>query len=323
MTADSRGSGGRLPVWIALAGAAFIGALTAVQARINGVLGMRLDDGILAGGVSFGTGLVLAIVLSAALPQGRRGFRTLVAGMRGRSIPWWMLVGGAAGALTVATQGLAVAVIGVSLFTVGVVAGQAVNGLVLDRLGFGPAGVVAVTIPRLLGGLLALVAVGVSLVGDGVRGIPLWMIVMPFLAGVGIAWQQATNGRLRQRVGTPLTATLVNFIGGTLVLVVAAIVSGIVSGPPRAFPTEPWLYIAGPLGVVYIFLSAALVAHTGVLLLGLGTVVGQLVTSVVLDALWPAADAPGILQVSIMVGIALASVIVAVAPWRRPRPRGH
>ena len=56
-----------------------------------------------------------------------------------------MLAGGAAGALTVATQGLAVGVIGVSLFTVGVVAGQAMNGLVLDRVGYGPAGVVAVT----------------------------------------------------------------------------------------------------------------------------------------------------------------------------------
>ncbi len=79
-----------------------------------------------------------------------------------------MLAGGAAGALTVATQGLAVGIIGVSLFTVGIVAGQTVYGLVLDRIGFGPAGVVAVTMPRLLGGVLALAAVG--LVAAGRRG---------------------------------------------------------------------------------------------------------------------------------------------------------
>lgn len=316
MTADTR-SGARLPVWVALTGAVSVGVLTAAQARINGVLGARLDDGFVAAAISFGSGLILVAVLSAVFPAGRAGFRRLVGGVRGRTIPWWMLIGGAAGALTVATQGLAVAIIGVSLFTVGVVAGQTVNGLVLDRVGYGPAGVVAITVPRLVGGLLALGAVAMSLVGDGVEGVPLWMLVLPFIAGVGIAWQQATNGRLRQRVGTPLTATLVNFIGGSLILVTAAVVHVAIVGPPQAFPTDSWMYLGGALGVTYIFLSAALVAHTGVLLLGLGAVVGQLVTSIAIDAVWPAAATPGIVQEVLMVTIALASVIVAAAPWGR------
>jgi len=304
---------------MALGGAALVGVLTAVQARINGQLGAGLDDGLLAAVISFGSGLILLIVLSAALPEGRRGTGALLAGMRGRTIPWWMLAGGAAGALTVATQGLAVAVIGVSLFTVGVVAGQAVCGLVLDRIGYGPAGVVAVTVPRLVGGALALLAVGISLVGDGVRGIPIWMLALPFIAGVGIAWQQATNGRLRQRVGTPLTATLVNFVGGTILLVAAAAVHVAAAGAPEEFPTEAWLYVGGAVGVLYIFLSAALVAHTGVLLLGLGVVVGQLLTSITIDALWPVASGPGIVQEAAMVILALSGVAVAATPWGRRR----
>ena len=150
-----------MPAWIALGGAVLVGVLTAVQARINGQLGLRLDDGLVAAAISFGSGLLILIVLSLVLPVGRRGFATLTAGIRSRGIPWWMLAGGAAGALTVATQGLAVGIIGVSLFTVGVVAGQAVCGLVLDRIGYGPAGVVAVTMPRVAGGALALLAVGI------------------------------------------------------------------------------------------------------------------------------------------------------------------
>lgn len=51
-----------------------------------------------------------------------------------------MLLPGVAGALTVATQGLAVGIIGVALFSVGFVAGQVVFGLALDRIGFGPEG---------------------------------------------------------------------------------------------------------------------------------------------------------------------------------------
>jgi transporter family-2 protein len=269
--------------------------------------------------VSFGSGLMLLVVLSAVLPSGRAGIARLVEGVRTGGIPWWMLAGGAAGALTVATQGLAVGLIGVSLFTVGVVAGQTVNGLFLDRIGFGPAGVVAVTVPRLIGGALALAAAGIALIGDGLAEVPVWMLVLPFLAGIAIAWQQATNGRLRQRVGTPLTATLVNFTGGTALLVLAAAVHVAIVGPPEPLPTEPWLYLGGPLGVVYIFLAAAIVQVTGVLLLGLGTVVGQLLASVVLDALWPAPASPGLVQELAMVVVALASVVVAAVPWRSLR----
>jgi transporter family-2 protein len=309
-----------LPTGIALAGAVLVGVLTAVQARINGQLGARLEDGLVAAVVSFGSGLVILIVLSALLPSGRRGVGALVTGVRSRGIPWWMLAGGAAGALTVATQGIAVGLIGVSLFSVGVVAGQALSGLFLDRIGFGPAGVVAVTLPRVIGGALALAAVGIALTGDGLAGIPVWMLVLPFLTGIGLAWQQATNGRLRQRVGTALTATLVNFAGGTVILVIAALVHVALVGMPSAFPPDAWLYLGGAIGVVYIVLSAALVAHTGVLLLGLGAVVGQLGMSFALDALWPAPASPGMVQELAMVLVALLSVAVAAVPWRRRRP---
>ena len=307
----------RLPAGVALGGAVVVGILTAIQARVNGQLGLRLDDGFVAAAISFGSGLIVLIVRSLARPAGRRGFRALATGIRSRTIPWWMLAGGAAGALTVATQGLAVAVIGVSLFTVGVVAGQTINGLVLDRAGYGPAGVVAVTMPRIAGGALALLAVGISLQGGVLERVPLWMLVLPILAGIGIAWQQATNGRLRQRVGTPLTATLVNFIGGTAILVVAAGIHVAIVGAPHALPGDAWLYLGGVVGVTYIFLSAALVVHTGVLLLGLGAVAGQLLTAFALDAIWPADAGPGWLTELVMVLVALLSVVVAAAPWRR------
>ncbi|WP_308291736.1 DMT family transporter [Microbacterium jejuense] len=314
----------RLPAWMGLGAAAVIGVLTAIQARINGQLGTRLGDGFTAAVISFGSGLVVLIVLSLVIPQGRRGFAALVAGLRRREpdgrrgIPFWMLCGGIAGALSVATQSLAVGIIGVALFTVGVVAGQTVSGLLLDRSGIGPAGVVAVTPARLVGGALAMLAAAVSLAG-GVHAPPV-LIVLPFLVGAGIAWQSAVNGRLRQRVGTPLTATLVNFIGGTVVLGVAELVhSFTVAPPPTEYPAEPWLYIGGVIGVTYIFLAAALVPYTGVLLLGLGTVVGQVVTSVVIDALWPTAAAPALWQSLLMSSLAILSVVVAAVPWRWTR----
>ena len=305
----------RLPAWLALGGAVLVGVMTAVQARINGSLGLALDDGFTAAVISFGSGLVILIVLTAVLPSARAGFGRLARGA-GRQIPFWMLIGGLAGALTVATQGLTVATIGVALFTVGVVAGQTVNGLVLDRVGYGPAGVVAVTLGRLAGGLLVVVAVVLCLAGEGLGSVPWWMLLLPFLAGAGIAWQQATNGRLRQAVGSPIIATLVNFIGGTIALVVADVIHIAVAGAPERFPTEPWLYVGGAIGMIYIILSAALVRHTGVLLLGLGSVVGLLATSVLLDALWPPLSGPSLGAAVAAVFVALIGVVVAVVPWR-------
>ena len=86
------------------------------------------------------------------------------------------------------------------------------------------------------------------------------------------------------------------------------------TGAPAALPTEPWLYLGGVIGVTYIFMSAALVVHTGVLLLGLGTVAGQLVTAFALDALWPAAASPGWTTELLMVIVAGAGVVIAAAP---------
>lgn len=316
-----RGRGGRAvperrKFGLAVVAAAIIGAFTAVQARINGSLGKALDDGILAAAVSFSTGLVILVLLSMALPNGRRGFRRLRAGLRSRSIPGWMLFGGLAGALTVAGQGLTVATIGVALFTVGFVAGQTASGLVMDRLGFGPSGVVPVTLRRVLGALLAIAGVAVCLMGGSTAGVPAWMLLVPLCAGVGVSWQQGANGRLRMSVESPLTATLVNFIGGTTVLLVAAGIHIAIFGGPRVVPTEPWLYAGGAIGVLYIFISAIVVRYTGVLVLGLASVVGLLSTSLVLDAAWPAPAAPPLPVSAAAAAIALAGAVIATLRWR-------
>ncbi|MBS1907259.1 MAG: DMT family transporter [Actinobacteria bacterium] len=308
---------------MALGGAVSIGAMTAIQARVNGQLGVRLDNGILAGWVSFAVGLVLLSFPVLLTRRGRAVLGRLWRGIRTGHVPWWMLLGGACGALTVSTQGLVAGILGVALFTVGVVAGQTLHGLLLDRAGLGPAGVVAITPGRLFGGLFALIAVGVSIGGDVLARAPLWMLVLPFLTGAGIAFQSAVNGRLGQRIASPLGATYMSFLGGVLVLSISAGLSLLVKGSPRPFPTgfsgDLWLYLGGLLGAAYILLGVVIVARTGVLLMGLGAVLGQLTVSVLIDAIWPPAAGPAPWQVALMVLAAVLSVLVAL-PWRSRRP---
>ncbi|RUQ99285.1 DMT family transporter [Labedella endophytica] len=290
------------------------GTFVAVQARINGALGVAIDDGFAAAAVSFGSGLVILIAVMAFSRPGRRGLGRVIEGLRDRSVPWWTVAGGGAGAFLVLSQGIAAAALGVALFTVAIVAGQTVSSLVLDRIGFGPHGVVPFQTMRVLGSALALVAVAWAVSTEFGGDKPLLLLLMPLLGGIGIGWQQAVNGRVRQLAGSSLTATFINFAIGTVVLLVATAVHVAVAGPPSPFPSDPVLYIGGAIGCVFIGVSAFLVSHTGLLVLGLGTVAGQLVGAVLLDVFVPGA---GGLHWTTVAGAGLALVAVAIASIRR------
>lgn len=288
------------------------GLAVAGQSRINGELGVRLGDGIAAAVVSFGLGLLVLLVLVPAVPSGRRGLRRLGHALRAGSLRPWQCLGGVCGAFLVATQGLTIGTLGVAVFTVAVVAGQSGSSLAVDRAGFGPAGRQPVTVNRLAGAALTVVAVLLA-VGDRL-GDPgtLLLAVLPLLAGMAIAWQQAVNGRVAGAAGSPLTATGVNFAVGTVALLVTFGVDLLVRGwPSGALPTEPWLYLGGPIGIVFIAIAAAIVRFTGVLLLGLATIAGQVVGAVGLDVVFPtAASHPG---PTTLLGAALTLVAVLVA----------
>lgn len=302
------------PIWLALLIAAAGGALLAVQSRINGELGRQLDDGYLAAAISFGSGLVILLVVLCFWRPGRAGLVRVGRALRRdghgvRELRPWMLLGGLAGALLVASQGLTAAVLGVALFTVAVVAGQTVSGLILDRIGLGPGGRRPLTASRLLGSLLALVAVGWAVSAQLGGPVPLWMLVLPFVAGVFAGWQQAVNGRVRAVAHSAQSATLINFIVGSTALFAIVLVRNSVVGWPSEYPSEPWLYVGGAIGCVLIAVQTVLVRVTGVLLLGLATVSGQLVAALALDL-----AAPGqAVAFSTIGGTALALVAVVVA----------
>ncbi|BCL15673.1 DMT family transporter [Micromonospora sagamiensis] len=292
--------------------AVFSGTTVALQARINGELGVRLGDGIAAAVVSFGVGLLILLVLVPATPTGRRGLRRLRATLRDGSLRPWHCLGGACGAFFVAAQGLTIGTLGVAVFTVAVVAGQTSSSLVVDRAGVGPTGRQPVTPNRLAGASLAVLAVLVA-VGDrlGEPGM-LALALLPLLAGISIAWQQAVNGQVRAASGSALTATLVNFAVGTVALLATFAVDLLVRGlPAGGLPTEPWLYLGGPIGILFIAIAAAIVRFTGVLLLGLASIAGQIVGAVLLDVGLPtAAPRPG---PATLVGAALTLVAVVIA----------
>jgi bacterial/archaeal transporter family-2 protein len=299
--------------WLLTAVAA--GAGLAVQSRINGELGARLEHGMLAALISFGVGLALLGVLLAVWPGARAGVARLVRVIRDGSMPWWYATTGLLGAFLVATQGVVVGTTGVALYTVGVVAGQTASGLAVDRAGFGGLAKKPITPQRVLGALLALVAVAIALAGAGeLQGA--WLIVLPFVAGLLQSVQQAFGGLVQRHARSAIAQTVSNFLVGTIALAVFVGVQALAGMTAQPLPAEPWLYVGGVLGILFIALMSVAVHHLGVLTMGLGVICGQVVTSLLLDVLVPAGHPVTAWSV---VGALLTIAAVAVSAIRRPR----
>ena len=293
-----------------------VGLMVASQARINGQLALALDSGLDAATVSFVTGLMVVVLIVGATRAGRAGVRALVQAVRNRTLVPWQLIGGFLGAYFVWTQSLAVPAVGVALFTVAVVAGQTTNSLVIDRLGVGPVGVLAVSPTRVLAAIVGFVAVIVSVLPRWTStSFAWWVIIASIAAGALIALQQAINARVA-RASSSWTATALNFALGAGVLTVVVLIVGLL-GEPFALvelPTTPWLYLGGPIGVAFIAAAAWVVPVLGVLRFGLISIAGQLSGAVLLDVIVPTSGS--MITVGLLVGVLLAFLAVVVSARR-------
>jgi transporter family-2 protein len=296
---------------LALVAAFGTGILVALQSRINGELGQRLGDGFLAAFISFGSGFVILALATLVWRPGRVGIARVVSAVRERRIPWWLVLGGIGGACFVLGQGLTVGLLGVAMFTIAVVCGQTVSSLLLDHRGLALMPATPATPQRIVGSALAVAAVGVA-VSDRLRpDVPIWALVIPLAAGLLVGWQQAVNGQVRMVAGSAFTATFGNFLVGATVLGIALLVHAGIAGWPSKLPTEWWLYLGGLVGCVFIAAQAVIVRTTGVLLMGLALLAGQLAASVAFDLVLPVSGTG--LHLATLVGTALVLVAVGIA----------
>ena len=313
----------------AIAGGAalVVGALTALQSRLNGELSAITGNGIESAVVSFGSGWILLSVLLIALRPVRNGVAQVIAALRERTLRPWQVMGGFLGAFFVCVQSVTVPIVGVAIFTVAVVAGQSANSLVVDRVGLGPAGKQAITGARVVSAVLAVCAVVVAvsdrLSEPGVASVP--AIVAAVVAGIAIAVQQAINGRVGATAGNGFSAAWVNFTLGCVLLGAALGVAwGLTSYDPVPLPDGPWwIYAGGAIGVLFIATAAWVVQRLGVLVFALLSITGQLGGALVLD--WVAPTEGATFHLTLVLGVLLAAVAVAVGALpalrgRRARP---
>ncbi len=309
-----------MAAWVAIALAVVAGILRTSQARINGAFALEINDAFISGAISFGSGFLILLVIISFNKKGQRGWRELMSAIKSGGISGWFTLAGSAGAAYVLSQTLVIGITGVALYTVAFVAGLSMGGLFLDVWGIGPAGKKPLSLNRVGGATLGIGAVALSLVGQSTAASALLPLLLPLICGVLVAWQDAANGRMTVVAGTPLTSTFLNFAVGTGVLLIAAAFHSFSAGLPPSLPTQPYFYLGGAIGVVFIGITAVVVREIGVLLMGLGSIAGQLLMAVILDYFYPSAQVTGLM---ILVGASLAFVAAAWAGWPAKKPHAH
>jgi len=270
--------------------AVVVGALTAVQSRLNGQLSKDIHNGLAAAIISFGSGWIVLFILCFGIKVERQGLRNIWKAVNSGRLKRWEVIGGMGGGFFVATQSITVPKLGVAIFTIATVGGQTVASLLVDKLGIGPAGKKQVTIPRIFAAVMTLFAVTIAVFPDLSHAtFSAIAVAMTLVVGVVISFQQALNGRVNVVATRPLATAFLNFLMGTFVLAIALAINLGNGGAIGHLPTTAWLYLGGPIGVIFIATSAYVVKHMGILNFVLTSVTGQLIGALALDWLAPAA----------------------------------
>ena len=274
-----------VPISIILAFVAGIAAT--LQAGVSGQLARELNDGIMAalisniGGTLF-TGLFL--LNPEVRKKGKKLFQDVVSGKFAK----WQLLGGVAGAIYISTASSTVSIIGTGLFTVVLVASQNMSGIVVDRFGLSSGSRKKITPKRSIAAVIGIAAVLLSV--SDFQGKILWIpIAAVVMAGLAVTVQFALNGRVTKAANSQVSA-FINFPMSLITVSLTLIVMNLFGKNWNTWPNQWWLYTAGFLGAVVVYLAAATIRTLGVLLFGLASVAGQLITSIALDVILPNAN---------------------------------
>ena len=270
--------------------AALSGAMIALQARANGELSHRLNNGLQAALVSFSSGLLIIFVITLFNAQIKDGIKNLRTAVANKEIARWKLFAGALGGSFVAIQTQIVPLIGVAIYSVASIAGQTAMSLIVDRIGLTGGGKKLISPRRVLAAVLTVLAVLVS-VWDRIDAdnLSMFAVIAGGIAGAIVGVQRAFNGQINEHSHQSFTTSLLNFATGTtflLILICAGLILGRNELSP--LPSGPWwIYTGGVIGVIYIAFTSTIVQHLGVLTFTLFSVGGQLVGSLIIDLVSP------------------------------------
>ena len=257
------------------------------QSAVNGQLGKHVGDGHLASVISFGTGLILMLIVVFTNRNWRSSYLALPGQMRRGVVPWPNFFAGICGSAVVLSEGISAGILGVATFQTSLISGMVISGILCDRLGVGVEHKEPLSLPRILGALMAIGATVLVVSPNFQAPHMIGLAVLPFVAGILAGWQPAGNSTIGKVAGSMIVSVTWNFTVGFLILGSVYVIRLITGHAEFMLPDAWWMYLGGPLGLISIGLMALLVRKTGLLLLALASTAGQLIGSIVIDLAIP------------------------------------
>ena len=270
--------------------AALSGVLISLQTRANGELSHLLNNGLEAALVSFGSGLIIILIVTPFNPRIKEGIINLREAVAQKKIAKWKLLAGSLGGSFVAIQTQVVPLIGVAIYSVASIAGQTGMSLIVDRIGLTGGGKKPISIHRISAATITVFAVLVSVLDRiNANNVSKVAVLGGCVAGALVGFRSALNGEINEYSHQSFTTSLLNFITGTtflVILMLAGLLFGKIEFSP--LPNGPWwIYTGGVIGVVYIAFISTIVQHLGVLTFTLFSVGGQLLSALIIDVVSP------------------------------------
>lgn len=278
---------------------------TSANARLRGRMGSPYKSAL----ISFVVGLIFLALLLTITGEGiMLPWATLF------SLPWWIWLGGVCGVIFLTLNILLFPRIGSVQTVVLPTLGQILMGLVVDHFGLFRGVQSPLTVVRAVGALLVIAGVVIVALAkantDGgarrTRGLLLWQIA-GVAAGMLSATQTAINGTLGREIDSPLGASLLSFIVGTVLLAVICLFTRSVREEKIPGNLPWWMWIGGALGALYVLanvvISGAIGTGLSVIILLVGATAGGLVVDHfgILGAQRDAVNAKKIIGIVIMI----------------------
>lgn len=263
------------------------GMLGPMQSAVNGELGKAVSDGHLAAVISFGSGLVLMLIVVLSRTKTREALVAIPGQLRRKVIPWPNFFAGLCGAVIVLSEGVSVGALGVATFQTSLISGMVISGVMCDRLGIGATFKQALSATRIAGAVLAIVATLFVVSPNFQAPHVIALAILPFFGGLLAGWQPAGNSNIGKLADSMLVSITWNFIVGFTALTLVFVIRIMLGSAEFVLPSTWWMYLGGPLGLASIAAMALLVRHLGLLLLALASTAGQLIGSVLIDSLIP------------------------------------
>ncbi len=116
------------------------------------------------------------------------------------------------------------------------------------------------------------------------KGVTWLLLLFAFVAGAALPVQFSINAVLRGFVGGPAVAAAISFFGGTLALVVVALVLRESWPLGEAVARAPWwVWVGGLLGALYVLATIVVIPRLGAATTVGLILAGQVLASIVID----------------------------------------